>query len=81
MCNYAMAFDWNTTIVWHNAASDQNWFDAGNWVHNGGEPAGIIPPDPCTFVVIEPYAGPIIDGAATCSALAIGDWSWAGARD
>jgi hypothetical protein len=76
-----MAFDWNTTIVWHNAASDQNWFDAANWVHNGGEPCGVIPPDGNTFVVIEPYPGPIIDGAATCSALAVGDWSWAGAPD
>ena len=52
-----------------------------NWVHNGGEPCGAIPPDGNTFVVIEPYPGPIINGAATCSALAVGDWSWAGAPD
>ncbi len=79
MCNYAMAFDWNTTVVWHNTNSNQDWFDAGNWVHNAGEPAGAIPPDGNTFVVIEPYPGPIINGDAACSALAVLDWSWSGA--
>jgi len=69
-----MAFDWSTTVVWHNTDSDSNWFNPDNWVHNGGQPNGAIPPDANTFVVIEPYPNAVINGNAACSALAICDW-------
>jgi hypothetical protein len=77
MCNYALAaVDWSTTVVWHNSTADQNWFNAGNWVNNGGQPNGIIPPDVNTWTVIEPYPGPRIDGDAVCSGLGVAYWAW-----
>ena len=67
--NYCYGRDWQTTVVWHNTDGDQNWFNANNWVHNGGQPDGSIPPDAAHVTIIEPYAGPIIDGDAACSAF------------
>lgn len=79
MGSSAFGFGWNTTVVWHNTNANQDWNDVGNWVHNGGQPDGIIPPDNNTFVVIEPYPGPIINVSGACSALSVCHWSWSGA--